>query len=172
MRLRHLLVRNLIYHWRGNLAILVGVAVGTSVLTGALFVGDSLRGSLRDLTLDRLRWVEHALVAGRFLRQDVAEPIGADQIARRVAPAAVLQGAAKTARGGEPVRRVTILGVDDHFWLDGQAPVEASFWQQEDRGGLDQREVVLNADLARELNAGAGDMVAFHLRRVSAIPRE
>ena len=29
--------------------MLLGVAVGTAVLTGALLVGDSLRGSLRDL---------------------------------------------------------------------------------------------------------------------------
>ena len=40
------LVRNLFYHWRGNFAIFLGVVVGTAVHTGALLVGDSLRGSL------------------------------------------------------------------------------------------------------------------------------
>ena len=51
MTLGRLLLRNLLFHWRGNSAVVLGVAVGTAVLTGALLVGDSLRGSLRELTL-------------------------------------------------------------------------------------------------------------------------
>ena len=47
MTFGRLLLRNLFYHWRGNSAVLLGVVVGCAVLTGALFVGDSLRGSLR-----------------------------------------------------------------------------------------------------------------------------
>ena len=79
-----LLRRNLFYHWRGNLAVLLGVAVGTAVLTGALLVGDSLRGSLRDLARDQLGWVDHALVAGRFFRQDLASELGAGQITKTI----------------------------------------------------------------------------------------
>ena len=64
MTLGRLLRHNLFFHWRGNLAVLLGVAVGAAVLTGALLVGDSLRGSLRDLTLQRLDWVDYSLIAG------------------------------------------------------------------------------------------------------------
>ena len=66
------MLRGLIHHWRINAAVLVAVAVSSSVLTGALLVGDSVRGSLRDLTLDRLRQVDLALVAERFFREEVA----------------------------------------------------------------------------------------------------
>src|SRR5205085_74715 len=72
-----LLLRNLVYHRRGNGAVLLGVALGTAVLTGALLVGDSLRGSLRSLALDQLGWVDEALVTGRFFRQALAEGVGA-----------------------------------------------------------------------------------------------
>src|SRR5437899_1806723 len=89
---RWLLVRNLLYHWRGNLAVLLGVTVGTAVLTGALLVGDSLRGSLRALARDQLGWIDHAVVAGRFFRQDLASELGA----RQVSAAIFLQGAAST----------------------------------------------------------------------------
>ena len=47
MTFGRLLWRNLWFHWRGNLAVLLGVIVGAAVLTGALLVGDSLRGSRR-----------------------------------------------------------------------------------------------------------------------------
>jgi putative ABC transport system permease protein len=56
-----LIFRSLRYHWRTNLAVACGVAVGTAVLTGALLVGDSMRGSLRHLTLDRLGRINQAL---------------------------------------------------------------------------------------------------------------
>ena len=46
--------------------------LGTAVLTGALLVGDSLRGSLRALALDQLGWVDEALVAGRLVGSALA----------------------------------------------------------------------------------------------------
>ena len=64
MTFARFLLRSMIHHWRGNLAVTLGVGVGCAVLTGALFVGDSLRGSLRDRArlsnLDGLmcRWLQ------------------------------------------------------------------------------------------------------------------
>ena len=55
-----LILSSLWFHWRTNLAVACGVAVGTAVLTGALLVGDSMRGSLRHLTLDRLGRIDEA----------------------------------------------------------------------------------------------------------------
>jgi ABC-type lipoprotein release transport system permease subunit len=76
MKLSRLLRRNLRFHRRANFALLLGVAVGTAVLTGALLVGDSLRGSLRDRALLRLGGLENALFAPRFVREDIAEVDG------------------------------------------------------------------------------------------------
>src|SRR5262245_26697392 len=112
MSLLRLRLRNLAYHWRGNLAVLLGVVVGTAVLTGALLVGDSLRGSLRDLTLRRLGWVDAALTAPRFFREALADELKAD--VRRIEPALLLQAtAAGPAEGGarSNARGVTVLGV-------------------------------------------------------------
>ena len=55
----------------------LGVAVATAVLTGALLVGDSVRGSLRDLTLQRLGRIDSALVTGHFFRA-LADELAAD----------------------------------------------------------------------------------------------
>src|SRR5439155_21839381 len=88
MTLRRLLWRNLLFHWRGNLAVLLGVAVGTAALTGALVVGDSLRGSLRAQALKPLGGDGQSLVAGRFFR----EGLGRHLPAGKVCPAILLQG--------------------------------------------------------------------------------
>ncbi|MDR0871135.1 MAG: hypothetical protein LBN39_10130, partial [Planctomycetaceae bacterium] len=47
--------------------VLLGVACAAAVLTGALLVGDSMRGSLRNLTLDRLGSVDTVLFAPNFI---------------------------------------------------------------------------------------------------------
>src|SRR5437762_3979046 len=95
-----LLLRNLAYHWRGNLAVLLGVALGTAVLTGALLVGDSLRGSLRALTLGRLGWVEEAIIPGRFFRAALAAELPAD----RCSPVIMLQARATANTAGQARR--------------------------------------------------------------------
>src|SRR5687768_3168638 len=71
-----LICRNLLYFRAANLAVVLGTAVATAVLTGALMVGDSVRGSLRALAVQRLGPVEHALVATRFFEQSLVERVG------------------------------------------------------------------------------------------------
>src|SRR5438093_7993913 len=66
-----LIRRGLAHHLRIHVAVALGVMAGTAVLTGALLVGDSVRGSLRDLALERLGRVDEALVAPYFFRTDL-----------------------------------------------------------------------------------------------------
>jgi ABC-type lipoprotein release transport system permease subunit len=169
MTLGRLLLRNLFYHWRGNLAVLLGVVVGATVLTGALLVGDSLRGSLRALAERRLGWVEYALIPGRFVREELAVKLRA----KRVSPAILLQGSVVKGDFDSPeprVPKVVLYGVDKRFWPDDQLPQDGEFWQP---AGPPQRSgVVLGSALARDLNVAAGDKVTFYLQTVSGVPRE
>lgn len=160
-----LLLRNLRYHWRGNLAVFLGVALGAAVLTGALFVGDSLRGSLKKLTLDQLGWVEQSMMPGRFFRAKLADELVAD----RASPVLMLQGsAAKTIDATsktKTVPKVTLLGVDERFWHD-EPNRNAVDWQGNE--GL----VVLNRTLANALGARVGDRLSFNVQKNDAAPRE
>ena len=58
-----LIFRSLRFHARAHLGALLGAAVGSAVLIGALVVGDSVRGSLRDMALARLGKVQLELAA-------------------------------------------------------------------------------------------------------------
>ena len=155
-----LILRNLRYHWRGNLAVFLGVALAAAILTGALLVGDSLRGSLRALTLEQLGWVEQTLTPGRFFREKLAESIPA----KRCAPVILLQGSAMRlgeAEGGP----VQVFGVDSVFWPDATAD-DKRFWQSRDAV------VVLNAESARMLNVEVGGKLWINVQKSDAIPRE
>jgi len=167
-----MLIRNLLYHWRGNLAVLLGVAVGTAVLAGALFVGDSLRGSLRDLASSRLDWVDQALVANRFFHQGIAEELTANEEGEqptRIAPAIMLRGTA--AHQSRPVGNVTVLGVEARFWPQSQpgsraVQTDSRLWDSDDSI------VALNAGLAKDLRARVGDRITLFVQTTANVPRE
>ena len=69
------------------LAVALGVMAGTAVLTGALLVGDSMRGSLRDLTLDRLGNIDDVLLARQFFGTQSVHDLAADpEFAQSILP--------------------------------------------------------------------------------------
>src|SRR6266851_2740528 len=65
-----LIRRSLRFHARAHLGVVLGSTVGSAALVGALIVGDSVRGSLRDLALQRLGKVRFALETGDRLFGD------------------------------------------------------------------------------------------------------
>src|ERR1044071_2170490 len=77
-----LVIRSLVFHARSHLGVLLGTVVGSAALVGALVVGDSVRGSLRELALLRLGEVETALVGGdRFFRDELANWLSSNGVA-------------------------------------------------------------------------------------------
>jgi ABC-type lipoprotein release transport system permease subunit len=90
-----LLLRTLRHFRLANLAVAAGMVVATAVLTGAMMVGDSVRGSLGDLAAQRLGPVDHALVAPRFF---------SDTLAQRLVKSSAFSGAFDGAHAGILVR--------------------------------------------------------------------
>src|SRR5687768_18403950 len=79
MTTSRLLMQSLRFHWRIHLAVALGVAAATAVLTGALLVGDSVRGSLRHLALGRLGQIDQVLILDRFFREALAAELAAQR---------------------------------------------------------------------------------------------
>ena len=162
-----LVLRSLWFYRRTHLAVLLGTAAGAAVIGGALIVGDSVKHSLRRLTLVRLGEVDFALSGGRFvtdgLVDSLAPPPQADGSAV-VAPALALR-AGVTSGEGDATRRVggaNLFGADDRLWgLLDTAGVEPP-------GPL---EAVLNRRVADGLGVGVGDEVTVSVEIPSAVPR-
>lgn len=164
MRLATFYCRSLVHHWRAHVAVGLGVAVGTAVLTGALLVGDSLRGSLRAAALHRLGNVDFVLESPRFFRAKLADELNAAIEPRgavaRASPAILLRGTATLAGRGTTAHGVSALGVEPSF---------ASMWPalRIESQAIADRCTVLSHSLAAELGAQPGDDI---LLRVTAPP--
>jgi putative ABC transport system permease protein len=152
------------YYWRSHVAVVAGATVATAVLAGALLVGDSVRGSLRELALDRLGEVDHALLAEGFFREELARSTGG-------VPVVLLQGAAVAPGTGLRASGVNVLGIDGDY---------AALYPEVHAGSLDLSRaegqffpsVVINTTLQRELGVAEGDQVLLRLGRPTDVPRE
>ena len=143
-------IRRGLRHYRGSyLGVLAGAALGSMVLLGALFAGDSVRETLRHLSEQRVGRVESVVVGGEnFVTRDLATRLDA---------APVLQLRAQVDAGRSSAGQVDLLGVDDRFWSLAPSPMEAL--------GLGEREFAINRALARELDATEGDSIVVRLRK-------
>jgi putative ABC transport system permease protein len=159
-----LILRSLRFHARAHLGTLLGAAIGSAVLIGALAVGDSVRASLREMALARLGKVRLALAANdRFFRAALADDLqgltGGTVVAAMTLPATI-----NTPDGSARANRVQAVGVNDRFWLlsEGRPSFKAPSPTQ----------VVLNASLAEQLKVKAGDNVVLRVARPDPLSRE
>lgn len=166
------MLRGLTYYWRMSLAVALGAAVASAVLVGALLVGDSVRGSLRDLTLERLGAIDYALAGQTFFPQDVAGRLTAVpevQHTFAAAPAILLRGTVVNASTRARATQVGLQGVDKGFFaffdndyglVDGLLGAPSSPFPP----------AAINEGLQRELGVAVGDAILFHLKRWSEVP--
>ena len=167
MRRSTLIVRGLRHYWRTNIAVVVGVGTAVAVLAGALLVGDSVRGSLRDLVLQRLGRTDRIVVSTGFFREALAGDLQGDPAFSTAyngtSPLIVAPGLVTDQESGRRASRVQVYGVDDRFWR---------FHDIEGRKGPDARGAFISRALAHDIGASAGGTVLVRVERPTAIPLE
>ncbi len=158
MNLNTLSIQSARYYWRTNLAVMLGVAAAVSVLAGALLVGDSVRGSLRDIALGRLGRTDSVIRSLGFFSEALADRAKSSLSATATAPLVLADGFVTLESSGRRAAGVLVYGVDERFW---------SFH------GLEAREgVFVSPALASEVGAKEGDVLLTRLQRPSEIPVE
>jgi putative ABC transport system permease protein len=156
MRTSTLPARSLAWYWRTNLAVVLGTATAVAVLGGAALVGESVRGSLRDLVLARLGNADTAISRAGFFRERLADALP------RSCPLIMLEGGATHEPSGRRAAGIPVYAVGERFWNFQRYPGRPP-------GG---RQVLLTAALAREFGARPGDALLLRVPKPSDIPGE
>lgn len=163
--LRYILA-SLWHYRRVQVAVAAGVAVATAVITGALVVGDSVRGSLRELTLERLGRIEAVLVAAQPFRTALAGELAArcaqQNLPSDVAPLILSRGTLKSS-GREPrlATNLSVIGYSDSFWRLGGGGSDVP---------LAEDWIAVTEALAEELDAQVGDELLLQLPAAGTLP--
>ena len=163
-----LLKQSLLYYWRSNLAVILGVATAVAVLAGALLVGDSVRNSLRDLVLQRLGKTSYAVNSNGFVREELAREIQTDPAFvsngfNGVCPLIAIEGTVTHESSKRLASGVKVYGVDERFW----------HFNQRQRTTVPQNgKAFISPTLAGELGSNVGDSLVLQIQKPSAIPLE
>lgn len=164
--------RSLAHYRRTHLAVVVGVAVAVAVLTGSLLVGDSVRGSLRQLALQRLGAAHWVITSSVFFREALAGEMAAHPDFSRqfgaVCPLLVQEGWLTQPETGLRAAGVSVYGVDERFWRFQGVEPDPDFGS----GPRSGRRVLLSPEAARDLGAEAGSPVLLRLEQPSNVPRD
>ncbi|HKG48415.1 MAG TPA: FtsX-like permease family protein [Pyrinomonadaceae bacterium] len=161
MQTTRLIKRSLAYYWQTNLVVVLGVAIAVSVLAGALLIGESVRGSLSDLSARRLGKTDDLITAPNFFREqlavDLANEIGV------TCPLIAIKGVVVHESSKRRAGDVKIYGVDERFWkFNGITGVTAP----------QNRNVLVSHSLASELGSGPGESILLRIEKPSDIPIE
>ena len=137
---------------------MLGVAAAVSVLAGALVVGDSVRGSLRDIALGRLGRTDQVLSSMGFFREGLSDDVKGAFGATDTAPLIVADAFVTLESSGRRASNVIVYGVDERFWtFQGLPPIDG---------------VMVSPALAAEVGAKDGDVLLTRLQKPSEIPIE
>lgn len=149
-------------HYRGAyLGVLLGSALGAMVLLGALFAGDSVKSTLRQIAEERTGRTTLVLAGGEnFFRAALADDLG---LAGRIAPILQLRSQVDTP-DGRSTGQVNLFGIDPRFWSFAvgettPAPVDARSW-------------AINRELARTLDLAVGDTLVIRLGKPGLASRD
>src|SRR4051812_34197648 len=165
------ILASLRHYRRIHLAVALGVAVATAVLYGALLVGDSVRGSLRDLTLQRLGRIDSVIVSPNFFREKLAHEIiiwaghEGNGYSPETQPAILLKGTLQSG-AGQSTRRANSVSVI------GCAPQFSTLGEGGPSGPLLNEGAAVTESLANELNVKAGDEILLTVPVAGAIPAD
>ena len=161
MQTTQLIKRSLAYYWQTNLVVVLGVAIAVSVLAGALLIGESVRGSLRDLSSQRLGKTDTLISSANFFREQLAAEL--EQQGQSTCPMIALDGVVIHEPSKRRAGGVKVYGVDERFWkFNGVASVAAP----------ENRNAYVSQSLANELGSNPGESLVLRIEKPSQIPVE
>jgi ABC-type antimicrobial peptide transport system permease subunit len=152
------ILRGLRHYRSAYLGILLGSTLGAMVLLGALFAGDSVKSTLRQIAEQRTGRTTLVLAGGEnFFRARLANDL------LGTAPVLQLRSQVDTP-SGRSTGQVNLFGVTPEFWkfASGNTTPPA----------LDKRSWAINRELARTLDLKTGDTLVIRLGKPGLASRD
>ena len=158
MTSRSFIFQGLRHYRSAYLGVLLGSALGAMVLLGALFAGDSVKSTLRQIAEQRTGRTTLVLAGGEnFFRARLANDLPG------TAPVLQLRSQVDTP-SGRSTGQVNLFGVTPEFWkfAPGNTTPPA----------LDKRSWAINRELARTLDLKTGDTLVIRLGKPGLASRD
>ncbi|HGJ66794.1 TPA: ABC transporter permease [bacterium] len=165
MTLWKLVGKSLRFYWRTNLSIMLGVAISTAVIVGALIVGDSVKYSLKAISLSKLGKVQYVMATkDRYFRSEFANDLD-KELETIVVPALMLNGMVINSDNNLRANQVQIFGIDDRFWKLRNKPSNVNITIEDDF-------LIINERLSRHIKSMVNDDLLIRVEKASLMPKD
>jgi len=158
-----LVLRSLLYYRAPSLYQFLIILVLSSIITGSLLTGKSVRSSLRGTNIDRLNGTRYTISAGnRYFPLSLSERME-KKTGGGIEGILETSGWASNLQTGLSALDIQIHGINDSFFTFGSPVNDLK---------LEKGEAVINSNLARKLEIGIGEDLILRFPEISEIPLE
>ena len=161
MSLYRLILKSIWFYRKLNLTIVLGIALSTAILVGALIIGDSVKFSLQQIAVQRLGNTSQVITAGeRLFRQQLAIELAGKTGAKT--SALLRANGFGVINGGElRINQLAVWGVDSTLGRFANHP--ESFI-------LKGNEAAINENLATMAGLKVGDEFLLRVNKLNTFP--
>ena len=161
MSIYKLILKSVWFFRKLNLTIILGIALSTAILVGALIIGDSVKYSLQQITVQRLGKTSQVITVGeRLFRQQIANEL-AEKSGAETAALLRANGFVVINGGDLRVNQLAVWGVD--LWMGNFASYPEAFQ-------LSNNEVAINENLASLSGLKVGDEFLLRVDKLNTFP--
>jgi putative ABC transport system permease protein len=155
------IIQTIRHYRRLNFTVVLGIALSTAILAGALVIGDSVKYSLEQIAVQRLGKTSKVIVAGeRLFGQHLAKSISA-KTGVNVSALLRANGFGVVNGGERRINQLAVWGIDSTFNNFGVSSRPLL---------LKDNEVAINENLASLSGLKAGDELLLRLNKLSTFP--
>ena len=161
MSFTKLILKSIWFYRKLNLTIVLGIALSTAILVGALIIGDSVKYSLQQITVQRLGNTSYVITAGeRLFRPQLANELAGKT---GVQTTALLRANGFGVIGGGEmhINQLAVWGVDSALGTFANHP-EAFI--------LKENEAAINENLATLTGLKVGDELLLRVNKLNTFP--
>jgi ABC-type antimicrobial peptide transport system permease subunit len=161
MSLYKLILKSAWFYRKLNLTIILGIALSTAILVGALIIGDSVKYSLQQITVQRLGKTSQVITAGeRLFRTQLATEL-AEKTGTETAALLRANGFGVIDGGDLRINQLAVWGVDATI---------GNFASYPELFQLQNNEVAINENLASLSGLKVGDEFLLRLNKLNTFP--
>jgi len=161
MSILKLILKSAWFYRKLNLTIILGIALSTAILVGALIIGDSVKYSLQQITVQRLGKTSQVITAGeRLFRTQLATELASKTGAKTTA--LLRANGFAVIEGGElRINQLAVWGVDATI---------GNFARYPELFQLQNNEVAINENLASLSGLKVGDEFLLRVNKLNTFP--
>lgn len=161
MSIYKLILKSAWFYRKLNLTIILGIALSTAILVGALIIGDSVRYSLQQITVQRLGKTSQVITAGeRLFGQQLATEL-AEKTGTETAALLRANGFGVIDGGDLRINQLAVWGVNATI---------GNFASYPELFQLQNNEVAINDNLASLSGLKVGDEFLLRLNKLNTFP--